>query len=50
MSDLEAIKAVYTDPVKGLSGIGQYNEDIITFQNSLNAVNAYFTQKLGTKS
>lgn len=45
LSDLEAMRQMYIDPVRALSGIGQYNKDIANFQISLNKMNAYLEQK-----
>ena len=46
VSDLEGMRELYTDPIKALSSITQYNQDITNFQTSLNNLNVYFTQKL----
>ena len=50
VSDVDGMKQIYTDPVKSLSAVSQYNKDVILFQNSLNAINAYFERKLGKNS
>jgi hypothetical protein len=47
LADIESMKDVYSDPIKSLSGISQYNVDVIDFQNSLKNLNLYFDQKLG---
>lgn len=47
-ADVEAMKETYNDPIRALSGISQYNEDMLVFQNALNNINAYFKQKLGS--
>ena len=33
LSNLEAMRVTFTDPVKALTGIGQYNKQMIEFQN-----------------
>src|SRR3989344_1377572 len=45
-ADMEAMKQIYNDPIRAISGISQYNIDIIDFQNALNKINNYFDQKL----
>nr|QBM02365.1 hypothetical protein [uncultured archaeon] len=48
VSDLEAMRVAFTDPIRGLAGIGQYNSDMIKFQNALIEVNKYLAQKTGS--
>lgn len=45
LSDLEAARVTFTDPVRGLSGIGQYVEHLTGFQTATNNINAYLAGK-----
>jgi hypothetical protein len=45
LSDLEAARVTFTDPVRGLTGIGQYVEHLTGFQTATNNINAYLAGK-----
>jgi hypothetical protein len=44
LTDVEAMRAVFVDPVKSLTSIGQYNDDISKFVSSLGNINQYFEE------
>jgi hypothetical protein len=48
LADLEAMRQVIADPVRGILGIKQYNTDIGKFSTALNNMNLYFAKKLGS--
>lgn len=45
LSDLEAARVTFTDPVRGIAGIGQYVEDLTNFQTATNDISAYLAGK-----
>lgn len=41
LSDLEAMRVSFSDPVRGISGIGQYTNHLTDFQNAIIRINKY---------
>jgi len=48
LSTLESIRLSFSDPVRALAGVGQYNAQILEFQSALAGINKYFVQKTGS--
>lgn len=42
--DLQAMRMVFVDPVKGLTSIGEYNNDLNNFVTALKKINQYFEE------
>lgn len=47
LTDVELMKEILSDPIKGLVGIGQYNRHILEFQIALGNLNAFFGKNIG---
>ena len=45
LSDLEALRVMFTDPIKSLSAGQQFMRDTIEFQTNINNIQAYFKYK-----
>lgn len=45
LSDLEAIRALFTDPVKGLSGVSQYTAHLANFQTAVENMSTYLNSR-----
>ena len=50
LASVEAIRQVFNDPVRGMTGIGQYNNNMIEFLDALKKIQAYFKLKLGSEA
>lgn len=46
LSNLEAIRGMFNDPIRGYIGFNYYNKSVLDFVSSLNNLNAYLKQKL----
>src|SRR3989338_1776490 len=46
LSNLEAMRATFTDPIRSLSGINQYEQHLRDLKSVIVNISAYFEQKL----
>lgn len=46
LSDLESMRAIILDPIKGIAGISQYQQDQINLESALLNINNYFEDRL----
>ena len=49
LSNLEALRGSSVDPIGGMVGMSQYNNNINSLKTALSNMNVYFSQKLGTQ-
>ncbi len=48
-ANIEAMKVALADPVKAMSGISSYNQNILNFTTALKNINLYFISKTGSQ-
>ena len=46
LSNLEAMRASFIDPVRAFVGFNKYPKNLLDFENTLGAINTYFSKKL----
>jgi len=46
LSDLQGMRVVFDDPIRGFAAINQYNASLVSYQNATKSIDIYFATKL----